>query len=141
MGSLSTYSKWVFLGSSRIQTNKHCKEYYVAYFCWWIPSSCENYRFLLCREVVEELGEELDQNSFTIINSMLNSWHHSTAFTQSHQQLTSVNYLYTDSSTVDIIQLPLHSLSTVDIIQLPFHWLIKSWNHSTTFTQSHQQLT
>jgi hypothetical protein len=22
--------------------NIHCKEYYAATFCWWIPSSCEN---------------------------------------------------------------------------------------------------
>jgi len=45
---------WIFSGSSRIQIRKkwlnqlknffstHCKEYYFASFCWWIPSSCEN---------------------------------------------------------------------------------------------------
>ncbi len=27
--------------------NKHFKEYYLASFCWWIPSSCENHCNLL----------------------------------------------------------------------------------------------
>jgi hypothetical protein len=46
---------WVFFGNSRMQIrkkwlnwlkndfNKHFKEYYLASFCWWIPSSCENH--------------------------------------------------------------------------------------------------
>ncbi len=45
----------VFFGNSRMQIrkkwlnqlknffNKHCKQYYLASFCWWIPSSCENH--------------------------------------------------------------------------------------------------
>ena len=46
---------WVFFGNSRMQIRKkwlnqlenffykHCKEYYLASFGWWIPSSCENH--------------------------------------------------------------------------------------------------
>jgi hypothetical protein len=28
--------------------NKHFNEYYLASFCWWIPSSCENHCNLAC---------------------------------------------------------------------------------------------
>jgi hypothetical protein len=51
---------WVFFGNGRMQIrkkwlnqlknffNKHFKEYYLASFCWWIPSSYENQCTLLC---------------------------------------------------------------------------------------------
>ncbi len=54
------YMYMVFFGSSRMQIrkkwlnqlknffNKHFKEYYLASFCWWIPSSCENHCTLTC---------------------------------------------------------------------------------------------
>ncbi len=53
MGSWSTYMS--IFGNSIMQIrkkwlnqlknffNKHFKEYYLASFCWWIPSSCENH--------------------------------------------------------------------------------------------------
>ncbi len=59
LGSWSTYSIWVFFGNSRMQIrkkwlnqlknffSKHFKEYYLAFLCWSIPSSCENHCTLL----------------------------------------------------------------------------------------------
>jgi hypothetical protein len=32
-----------WLNQSENFFNKHFKEYYLASFCWWIPSSCENH--------------------------------------------------------------------------------------------------
>jgi hypothetical protein len=58
LGPWSTYMS--FFGNSIMQSrkkwlnqlknffNKHFKEYYLASFCWWIPSSCENHCNLLC---------------------------------------------------------------------------------------------
>ncbi len=53
--SLSTYTVWVLFGTNKMRIrkkwrmqlknlfNKHFWEYYLASFCWWIPSSCENH--------------------------------------------------------------------------------------------------
>ncbi len=50
---------WVFIRTSRMQIrkkclnqlknffNKHFWEYYLASFCWWISSSCENHCYLV----------------------------------------------------------------------------------------------
>ncbi len=37
---LTNIKTWAQLHSS---VHKHFKEYYLASFCWWIPSSCENH--------------------------------------------------------------------------------------------------
>ncbi len=61
MGSWSTFfgnsrmpirKKW--LNQSKNFIKKHFKEYYLASFCWWIPSSCENHWTLVC--MPSELG-------------------------------------------------------------------------------------
>ncbi len=63
---------WVYFGNSRMQIdkkwlnqlknffNKHFKEYYLASFCWWIPSSCENHCNLMvtCTYNVQEAHEK-----------------------------------------------------------------------------------
>ncbi len=61
---------WVFVGNTIMQIrkkwlnqlknflNKHFKEYYLASFCWWIPSSCENH----CNLLLGVLGNRWNWN-------------------------------------------------------------------------------
>ncbi len=67
MGSWSTYMS--IFGNIRMQIrkkwpnqfknffNKHFKEYYLAAFCWWIPSSCENHCTLLPTSLIRGVGD------------------------------------------------------------------------------------
>ncbi len=70
---------WVFFGNSRMQIrkkwlkqlknffNKHFKEYYLAFFCWWIPSSCENHCTLM-QEVAFITGRTLNKEVAIIMS-------------------------------------------------------------------------